>query len=101
MQVKTPTHIAGTIDFSSGAIGTITTSFDAFGGSSLPNNEVYGSKGTIIVLYPNTFGGPVKLRKRDEDACVEGRLTHHYAGNGGLPVLTETAYDSLNNGLHR
>ena len=32
--VATPTHISGTIDFASGAIGTITTSFDAFGGSS-------------------------------------------------------------------
>src|SRR5699024_10358481 len=85
--VATPTHISGTIDFASGAIGTITTSFDAFGGSSLPPIEVYGSKGTIIVPDPNTFGGPVKLRKRDEDTFVEVPLTHQFAGNGrGLGV---------------
>ncbi|MDQ0201138.1 hypothetical protein J2S10_004344 [Neobacillus ginsengisoli] len=36
LQVTTPTHISGVIDFGSGVIGTITTSFDAFGGTSLP-----------------------------------------------------------------
>src|SRR5699024_4575770 len=87
MQVKTPTHIAGTMDSSSGAIGTITTRFDAFGGSSLPNTEVDSSKGTIIVPDPNTLGGPVKLRKRDEDTFGEVPLTHQFAGNGrGLGV---------------
>ena len=65
--VTTPTHITGTLDFASGAIGTLTTSFDAFGGTSLPSIEIYGSKGTILVPDPNTFGGPVRLRKRDED----------------------------------
>jgi len=101
MQVKTPTHIAGTIDFSSGAIGTITTSFDAFGGSSLPNIEVYGSKGTIIVPDPNTFGGPVKLRKRDEDAFVEVPLTHQFAGNSRGLGVADMAYAILNNETHR
>ena len=52
------------IDFHSGRIGTITTSFDVFGGSTLPPIEVYGSEGTLLVPDPNTFGGPVKLRKK-------------------------------------
>ena len=79
--VETPTHIAGTLDFASGAIGTITTSFDAFGGTSLPSIEIYGSEGTIIVPDPNTFGGPVRLRKRDEEEFVDIELTHQHDGN--------------------
>lgn len=71
IEVVTPTHIAGTIDFASGAIATITTSFDAFGGTSLPPIEVYGSEGTLLVPNPNTFGGPVKIRRKDEKEFVE------------------------------
>ncbi|WP_200801540.1 Gfo/Idh/MocA family protein [Bacillus sinesaloumensis] len=71
VKVVTPTHIAGTIDFESGAIATITTSFDAFGGTSLPPIEVYGSEGTLLVPDPNRFDGTVKIRKRDEKEFVE------------------------------
>ncbi|WP_100404909.1 Gfo/Idh/MocA family protein [Bacillus solitudinis] len=87
LTVATPTHISGTIDFTSGAIGTIVTSFDAFGGSSLPPIEVYGSEGTLLVPDPNTFGGPVKIRKRDEKEFTEVPLTHGYENNSrGLGV---------------
>lgn len=71
IDVVTPTHIAGTVDFASGAIATITTSFDAFGGTSFPPIEVYGSEGTILVPNPNTFGGPVKIRRKDQKDFVE------------------------------
>src|SRR5690625_5845942 len=64
IMVSTATHISGTIDFGSGAIGTITTSFDAFGGSTLPPIEVYGCEGTFLVPDPNTIGGNVRIRKR-------------------------------------
>ena len=79
--VTTPTHISGTLDFVSGAIGNITTSFDAFGGTSLPSIEIYGSKGTILVPDPNTFGGPVRLRKQDEEEFIDIELTHDYNEN--------------------
>ncbi|MEI2401239.1 Gfo/Idh/MocA family protein, partial [Paenibacillus phytohabitans] len=71
IKVATPTHIAGAIDFTSGAIATITTSFDAFGGTSLPPIEVYGSEGTLLVPDPNQFGGPVKIRRKDEKEFAE------------------------------
>ncbi|MEK3886394.1 Gfo/Idh/MocA family protein [Bacillus sp. FSL K6-3431] len=79
--VKTATHISGTLDFASGAVGTITTSFDAFGGSSLPPIEIYGSEGTLLVPDPNNFGGSVKLRKRDEKEFSDIPLTHQYQDN--------------------
>src|SRR5699024_4729864 len=81
VSVDIPTHISGTIDFATGAIGTITTSFDAFGGSSLPPIEIYGSEGTLLVPDPNFFGGSVQLRKKDEENFMEIPLTHKFSGN--------------------
>ena len=81
--VEVPTHIAGVIDFASGPVATIITSFDVKGGSTLPRIEVYGSEGTLIVPDPNTFGGPVLLSAGHgrEREWVEVPLTHGYTGN--------------------
>jgi len=90
--VDIPTHISGTIDFASGAIGSITTSFDAFGGSSLPPIEIYGSEGTLLVPDPNHFGGSVKLRKKDELEFIDIPSTHQFCGNDrGLGVADMAA----------
>ncbi|WP_419887015.1 Gfo/Idh/MocA family protein [Neobacillus niacini] len=87
IEVKIPTHISGVIDFASGVIGNITTSFDAFGGTSLPPIEIYGSEGTLLVPDPNTFGGTVKIRKRDEAEFKEVPLAYGYLENSrGLGV---------------
>lgn len=61
VQVEVPTHIAGIMDFASGPIGTILTSFDAKGATTLPRIEVYGSGGTMLVPDPNNFGGEIKI----------------------------------------
>ncbi|WP_223588914.1 Gfo/Idh/MocA family protein [Neobacillus bataviensis] len=87
IEVLTPTHISGVIDFASGVIGSITTSFDAFGGTSLPPIEINGSEGTLLVPDPNTFGGPVQIRKRDENEFKDVPLSYGYAQNSrGLGV---------------
>lgn len=65
--VQTPTHLAGTLDFENGAIATMITSFDIFGGSSLPWLEIYGTQGTLSLGDPNYFNGEVKLRKQGSD----------------------------------
>jgi len=75
IEVKTPTHIAGVLDFASGAIGTIITSFDVWGHHA-PIIEIYGSEGTLSVPDPNTFGGVVRVRKAREQEWVEVPLTH-------------------------
>ncbi|CAG7649040.1 Gfo/Idh/MocA family protein [Paenibacillus allorhizosphaerae] len=88
IQVDTPTHVAGIMDFHSGVIGTIITSFDVFGGAQLPRIEVYGSLGTLSVPDPNTFGGPVMLKRHDAKEWKEIPLTHGYTDNSrGLGVL--------------
>ncbi|UQZ83343.1 1,5-anhydro-D-fructose reductase [Paenibacillus konkukensis] len=100
--VKTPTHIAGVLDFASGAVGTLITSFDIRGGTSLPRIEIYGSKGTLSVPDPNTFGGPVLLRLAGKDSeWREIPLTHGYTENSrGIGVL-DMAYAIRRGELHR
>lgn len=84
--VNTPTHIAGVLDFASGAIGTIVTSFDVWA-SELPHIEIYGTEGTLSVPDPNTFGGPVRLRRAGANEWINIPLTHGYTSNSrGLGV---------------
>ena len=99
--VSTATHISGTIDFASGAIGTITTSFDAFGGSSLPPIEIYGSEGTLLVPDPNRFGGSVQLRKKDEEEFTDIPLLSNFQENSRGIGVADMAHAILNGKAHR
>ena len=97
--------------FENGAIGNIITTFDVWG-STLPRIEVYGTRGSIIVPDPNTFGGEVKLKQYfDKDfnsypltgvysensrgiglsdmanCIIEGRSNNRASGSLGLHVL--------------
>ena len=69
--VEMDTHITANMEFSSGAIGTLITSFDAWD-SELPRMEIYGTKGTLCLQYidpqdgPNMFGGNILLRTERE-----------------------------------
>lgn len=91
IRVEIPTHIAGSMDFESGAVGTIVTSFDVWS-SRLPMLEIYGSEGTLSLPDPNTFGGPVLVRRKEEDSWSEAPLTHKYGENSrGLGVADMAA----------
>ncbi|MEK3882027.1 Gfo/Idh/MocA family oxidoreductase [Paenibacillus sp. PL2-23] len=81
IQVEVPTHIAGVMDFASGVIGTILTSFDAKGGTVLPRIEVYGSHGTLQVPDPNTFGGEIRVCRAGQKEWSTIPFTHGYTEN--------------------
>ncbi|MBS4178201.1 Gfo/Idh/MocA family protein [Lederbergia citrea] len=98
--VEVPTHIAGVLDFENGAIGTIITSFDVKG-SKLPNMEIYGSTGTIMVPDPNTFGGPVLIRKHGSQEWEEVPLTHGYQDNSRGVGIADMAYAIRSGRTHR
>ena len=86
IEVEVPTHVTGLLEFASGAIGTIITTFDVKG-SQLPRMEVYGSDATLSLPDPNTFGGPVRLRGTDDTEWRDMPLTHIYTENSrGLGV---------------
>ncbi len=86
IQVNTPTHVAGVLDFASGAIATIITSFDVWA-SQLPRIEIYGSHGSLSVPDPNTFDGPVLLRRAGSREWTPVPLSHGFTRNSrGLGV---------------
>jgi predicted dehydrogenase len=78
--VEVPTHVAGVLDFASGVVGTITTSFDVWS-HRLPFLEIYGSEGTLSLPDPNTFGGPILLRRAGTKEWSEMPFTHGYLEN--------------------
>lgn len=63
IDVEVPTHITGILNFKSGAVGTIVTSFDVWK-HNMPHIEIYGTLGSISVPDPNTFGGIIKYQKK-------------------------------------
>ena len=86
IDVEVSTFLSGTMRFESGAVGTLTTSFDVWR-SDLPFIEVYGEKGTLFVPDPNTFGGPVKLYRPEDGEVRE------------MPLLFENKVNSRGLGL--
>lgn len=89
--VDVPTHIAGVLDFATGAVGTIITSFDTWG-HNLPRIEVYGSAGSLVVPDPNGFGGEVKLWTPEQREWTVVPHTHPYPENSrGIGVADMAA----------
>lgn len=74
--VNTPTHIASTLDFASGAIGTLLTSFDLWD-TTHTVLTIYGTDGTLKLPDPNTFGGTVELL---QPAHLAGRTPPLFQG---------------------
>lgn len=78
--VETATYMSGIIDFENGALASLFTTFDVH----YPEQarfEVYGTHGTLIVPDPNTFGGPIKLYRPEEQRYVEMPLLFDYREN--------------------
>ena len=85
IKVNTPTHIAGTLDFANGAVGTIITTFDVWG-SRLPNIEIHGTEGTSACRIPTHLGARC-IRRAGEKEWSDVPLTHSYVENSrGLGV---------------
>ncbi len=80
IKVTTPTHIMGLLQFENGSSATLISSNDVWG-SELPRVEIYGTEGSLSVPDPNTFGGPVKLKREGAKDWTEVPLTHQYTDN--------------------
>lgn len=86
IDVEVPTHVAGLLEFHNGAVGTLITSFDVWA-AQVPRIEIYGTEGTLSVPDPNTFGGPVRVRFKNQSDFRDIPLSHPYAENSrGLGV---------------
>jgi predicted dehydrogenase len=60
IDVMVDTHVAGTLEFASGAVVSIATSFDVPKHSCKPI-ELHGTLASLQVPDPNRFGGPVVM----------------------------------------
>lgn len=78
IEVTTPTHVSAQIEFVDGPAATLITSFDV-PASELPRGEVYGSEGTLSLPDPNTFGGPVRVKRLDEADWTSTALDRPFA----------------------
>jgi predicted dehydrogenase len=100
IDVEVPTHVVGVLDFSSGPIATLVTSFDVHF-HHMPNLEIYGTQGSLMVPDPNTFGGPVKIRRIGESEWRDVPLTHGYADNSRGIGVADMAHAIAHNMPHR
>lgn len=99
LPVSVPTHTAAVLDFESGPVAVLVTSFDVQG-SALPRIEVYGSQGTLSVPDPNNFGGPVRLMRAGSKEWFDIPLTHPAGVSRGIGVA-DMAYGLLQDRPHR
>lgn len=106
IDVDVDTWLSGNIEFQSGAVAQVFTTFDVYY-TAQARFEVYGTKGSLMVPDPNTFGGPVLLL-RPEDAAAAPKtdpgLARHgvpdfYAGWKEVPLLYDYAENSRGLGL--
>jgi predicted dehydrogenase len=100
MQVQVPTHVAGLIEFEKGPIGTIITSFD-IAAHGLPRIEIYGSEGTLIAPDPNTFGGPVRVKRGNAEEWSEIPILHSTTEPGRGTGVADMAYAIRSGRPHR
>jgi len=100
ISVNTPTHVAGVLDFASGAVGTMITSFDVWS-AQLPKMEIYGTEGTLNLPDPNTFGGPVLIRRAGATEWSEIPITYGYTENSRGLGVADMAYALRSGRSHR
>jgi predicted dehydrogenase len=83
IEVRVATHAAGNIEFASGPVATVITSWEMWA-SRLPFVEVYGTEGSISVPFKDEFGSEPLLR-RGEPADL-GYVTTEPGGGPWLEV---------------
>ena len=108
IDVDVDTYLTGSILFSNGAIAQVFTTFDVYyAPCAQARFEVYGTRGTMVVPDPNTFGGPVLLL-RPEDQAAEpktdpGLMKHglpdFYTGYKQIPLMFDYCENSRALGL--
>lgn len=91
LPVSVPTHTSGTLVFHSGAVISVTISFDVHRHGHSPI-ELYGSQGSLKVPDPNTFGGPLEVWTPNSGEWREQALSHPYSENSRSIGAADMAY---------
>jgi len=99
LPVSVPTHYAGSLEFVSGPIASVITSFDIWG-HHLPMMEVYGSAGTLRVPDPNGWEFFVHMQPEGVAEWQDIPLTHSADWRRGIGVA-DMAYAIQSGRPHR
>jgi predicted dehydrogenase len=100
IQVKVATHVAGTLEFVSGATVSIAMSFDVPKHRHGPI-ELYGTEASLIVPDPNRFGGTIDIARAGQD-WSELPTEHPYAdGNYRIIGAADLAHAVRDGRPHR
>lgn len=100
IDVEVPTHISGIVDFKCGATVNLTTSFDIWH-HSMPHIEIYGTEGSLRVPDPNTFGGPIFVRRKTDETWTELPLLFDNCENSRGIGLVDMAKAIIENTPHK
>ncbi|MCU1422516.1 MAG: oxidoreductase [Microbacteriaceae bacterium] len=81
--VEVDTHVSGVLVHASGAVSTITMSFDATHSAAAPL-EVHGERGSLALPDPNTFDGVTRLWREEggEPEVLQVNAGYVDAGRG-------------------
>ncbi|MCX7342321.1 MAG: Gfo/Idh/MocA family oxidoreductase [Hyphomicrobiales bacterium] len=98
--VEVATHVAGQLEFVSGAVVSIAMSFDVPKHKHAPI-EIYGTGGSLLVPDPNRFGGEV-MRAEAGGEWTSVPLTHGCSDGEFRSIgVADMAAGILNNRPHR
>ena len=84
--VETPTHVSALLRFANGVVGTLVTSFDVLD-TRVPRLEIHGTRGSLIAPAPNSWAGPVLLRRETDSEFSELPLRLEDSGFMGVGVI--------------
>ncbi|MBQ6825018.1 MAG: Gfo/Idh/MocA family oxidoreductase [Clostridia bacterium] len=91
IEVNVPTHYEAFLTLESGLNVSLLTSFDIYQ-SRQTNIEIYGTKGTLYVPDPNTFGGKIQFYDGEKQALFDLPMQFGYKQNSrclGLADMTK------------
>ena len=99
LPVEVNTHVAGTLEFASGAIASVITSFDVWG-HHLPMLEIHGEDASMNIGDPNFFHGVNHVLKGGTRDWVE--IPHSHTINIGRGAgVADMAYAIQSGRPHR
>ena len=91
LPVEVTTHHAGVLEFQSGALITLTMSFDIWRHAHSPI-EIYGTEGSLQAPDPNSFGKAIRVFRAGAEQWSEMPYSHIYHDNSrGIGVADMAA----------
>lgn len=100
ISVETPSHVTALLDFESGVVGTLTTTFDVTA-SEAPLLEIHGEEGSLSLADPNGFAGIVRVRGRTDSEWREVPLDTGAGGNARGIGVADIAQARRSGAAHR